>query len=53
MISGTASEGMDTLTKGTWLRLPQDADLQITAQDAGAAFWIKTGHLPFAKAPAG
>ena len=53
MISGTASEGTDTLTKGTWLRLPQDADLQITAQDAGAAFWIKTGHLPFAKAPAG
>ena len=53
MISGTASEGTDTLTKGTWLRLPQDADLQITAQDAGAAFWIKTGHLPFAKGPAG
>ena len=53
MISGTTSEGTDTLTKGTWLRLPQDADLQITAQDAGAAFWIKTGHLPFAKAPAG
>lgn len=53
MISGTASEGTDTLTKGTWLRLPQDADLQITAQDADAAFWIKTGHLPFAKAPAG
>ena len=52
MISGTATEGADTLAKGAWLRLPEGAPLKMTAQEEGAAFWIKTGHLPFAEAPA-
>jgi anti-sigma factor ChrR (cupin superfamily) len=51
MISGHASEGTDTLATGAWLRLPQNEPLKITASDGGASFWIKTGHLPFAKAP--
>ena len=51
VISGTATEGGDKLATGAWLRLPQGAPLQITAGDAGATFWIKTGHLPFAQAP--
>ena len=51
MISGTAKEAADTLGKGAWLRLPEGAPLKITAGDAGARMWIKTGHLPFAKAP--
>lgn len=51
MISGSATENGDALTKGSWLRLPQDTQLQITAGAQGAKFWIKTGHLPFAAAP--
>ncbi|EBA12127.1 cupin domain-containing protein [Roseobacter sp. CCS2] len=51
IISGTATQEMDTLNDGAWLRLPSGAPLQITAQDKGATFWIKTGHLPFAQAP--
>lgn len=51
MISGTASEGTDRLQSGSWLRLPVGAPLHITAGGDGAGFWIKTGHLPFAKAP--
>jgi hypothetical protein len=52
MIAGDAAQGGDTLNEGSWLRLPQDAPLQITAGPQGAKFWIKTGHLPFAAAPA-
>lgn len=51
MISGEAVEGQDTLGTGAWLRLPQGAPLHITAGNEGAAFWIKTGHLPFARPP--
>ena len=51
MIAGTATEGGDTLVKNSWLRLPEAAPLNLTAGDDGARLWIKTGHLPFAKAP--
>ena len=51
MISGDATEGPDQLGAGAWLRLPEGAPLSIAAADQGATFWIKTGHLPFAKAP--
>ena len=51
IISGTATEGEDTLTTGSWLRLPEGAPLNLTTKD-GAKLWIKTGHLPFAAAPA-
>ncbi len=51
VISGAATEGGDTLAEGAWLRLPEDAPLKVTASDQGAKLWIKTGHLPFAKAP--
>ena len=50
MISGSANENGDPLTKGSWLRLPEGTALNLTSQD-GAKLWIKTGHLPFAKAP--
>lgn len=51
MISGTAKEASEALSPGSWLRLPTGASLNISAGDAGAKFWIKTGHLPFAAAP--
>ncbi|PJI86485.1 ChrR-like anti-ECFsigma factor [Yoonia maricola] len=51
MLSGAATQEEDTLGKGAWLRLPENAPLHMTATDQGASFWIKTGHLPFARAP--
>ncbi len=51
MIWGNAQESGETLSSGSWLRLPTEAALSITAGDLGAKFWIKTGHLPFATAP--
>ena len=51
MIDGDAMEGSDTLAKGAWLRLPDGAAMQVIGGKEGAHFWIKTGHLPFAKAP--
>jgi anti-sigma factor ChrR (cupin superfamily) len=51
MINGTATEGADTLVQNSWLRLPEGADLHLTAGPEGAQFWVKTGHLPFAAAP--
>ncbi len=52
MIAGSGTEGPDSLVKGTWLRLPEGSPLNLTSGDDGAQVWIKTGHLPFAKAPA-
>ncbi len=51
MLSGDMLEDGDKLRAGSWLRLPEAAPLRLTAGDDGAAFWIKTGHLPFATAP--
>lgn len=52
VLSGTLLEGDDTLRKNSWLRLPETMDLNATAGPDGATVWMKTGHLPFAKAPA-
>ena len=51
VIKGSVSENGETLTKGTWLRLPEREALNIQALKDGAEVWIKTGHLPFAKRP--
>ncbi len=51
VIDGNLSESGDILQKGSWLRLPEGQDLKAVGQDSGAKVWIKTGHLPFAKAP--
>ena len=52
VISGEANESGDALRKGSWLRTPDGTALKLTAGSSGARFWIKTGHLPFAVAPA-
>ncbi len=52
VLSGSLSEGGDTLQKGGWLRLPETARLEAEAGPDGATVWMKTGHLPFATAPA-
>lgn len=51
ILEGTAQMEGETLTPGSWMRLP-DADLPlIRSGPEGAKIWSKTGHLPFAKAP--
>lgn len=51
VISGQISDCNDTLSEGSWLRLPDGATLGAVSGDKGASIWVKTGHLPFAKAP--
>jgi len=45
VISGTASEGADSLEKWSWLRLPPGASLDATAGPDGCKLWVKTDHL--------
>ncbi len=52
VIGGSITEGGETLGKNAWLRLPEGQKLSATAGADGAKLWMKTGHLPFAKAPA-
>lgn len=52
VISGALHVADDALEAGAWMRLPSDATLTAKAGDAGAKIWMKTGHLPFANAPA-
>lgn len=52
VMSGTLIHDRKTLPKGAWLRLPDGAALAARAGDDGAAIWMKTGHLRYAKAPA-
>lgn len=51
MIKGIARSGADMLARNDWLRLPEGESLAMTAGPDGAKVWIKSGHLPFAKAP--
>lgn len=51
ILAGDLTENGDPMGKGSWLRSPQDSSVQATAGPDGATIWIKTGHLPFAKAP--
>ncbi len=51
VLDGGFSEGGDDLHKHSWLRLPVGASFKAVAGDQGAKVWIKTGHLPHAKAP--
>jgi len=52
VIAGSVTEGGELLGKGAWLRLPEGDHLAATAGENGAKLWIKTGHLPYAAAPA-
>jgi hypothetical protein len=51
VISGSLTESADALHQGSWLRLPEGQSLRAVAGTDGATVWMKTGHLPFAKAP--
>lgn len=51
MIDGGLTVAGERLEKGSWLRLPEGEALAGVAGPEGAKVWVKTGHLPFAKAP--
>ena len=51
VLDGRMSANGEPLTKGSWMRLPDGSRLTATAGPDGAKVWMKTGHLPFAKAP--
>lgn len=51
VLSGQVTESGDALEEGSWLRLPETAELSAVAGPEGARVWMKTGHLPFAAAP--
>lgn len=51
MIDGSATFDGDTLKKNDWLRLPEGEMLSLVAGSGGAKIWMKSGHLPYAKAP--
>ena len=51
VIAGSLQAGDDVLEVGSWLRLPDGAPLEAMAGPNGAQVWMKTGHLPFARAP--
>ncbi len=52
VINGSVTESGETLGKGAWLRLPEGQHMSVLAGPSGANVWVKTGHLPHAKAPA-
>lgn len=52
VISGQLTANDEDLQTGSWLRLPEGQALSISAKTHGGQFWIKTGHLVHAAAPA-
>jgi len=51
VLQGKMTQGAEQLQRGSWLRLPQGESMSARAGEHGVTFWMKTGHLPFAKAP--
>jgi len=52
VLEGAFTEGEDTLSKGSWLRLPSGARLSAQAGSKGARVWMKLRHIPHALPPA-
>lgn len=51
VLEGGFSQDGDSLRKHSWLRMPEGSRLEAKAGDKGAKVWIKTRHIPHAKAP--
>lgn len=51
-LAGGFEEGGETFGPHGWLRLPVGMPLRAAAGRDGARIWIKSGHLPWARAPA-
>ena len=51
VIGGVVKSGPETLSANDWLRLPEGEKMTLVAGHEGARIWMKSGHLPYAKAP--
>ncbi len=51
VIDGGITIDGEVLGKNAWARFPDGKVLSASAGENGAKVWMKTGHLPFAKAP--
>lgn len=51
VLSGTLTESGDALRQGSWLRCPSEVTITTIVGENGAKIWVKSGHLPYAKAP--
>ncbi|WP_170330643.1 cupin domain-containing protein [Ruegeria arenilitoris] len=51
IIDGSITTEQDVLNTNDWLRLPEGQTLSAAAGPDGAKVWMKTGHLPYARAP--
>ena len=51
VLGGALSVGDEALRRHSWLRVPEGEALSAIAGEDGAKVWMKTGHLPFARAP--
>jgi len=45
VLDGSFIEGGEEFTRLSWLRLPADAMLQVTAGRGGCKVWVKSGRL--------
>jgi len=45
VLSGSFTEGSDTLVKHSWLRVPPKSTIQAQSGADGCVVWIKSGHL--------
>lgn len=52
VLEGLLNTEEESLEAGSWLRLPEGVPFNAKSGTEGAKFWVKTGHLPFAQAPA-
>ncbi len=52
MIGGQMTANGETLRTESWLRVPEGGAFTGQAGADGAKVWVKTGHLPYAAAPA-
>lgn len=51
VLEGGFSDGTDALTKGSWLRVPENSVVSAKAGPEGAKVWMKLHHIPYAKPP--
>lgn len=51
VIEGSLTQDGDILVQESWLRCPSGSYINLEAGPVGAKIWIKSGHLPYAKAP--
>lgn len=45
VLSGSLNEQADTLSKHSWLRVPENSEINAKAGKKGAKIWLKTDHL--------